>query len=811
MKRFYRGLLVFTALSFFACKKDNINPIEEQEFEIPGKVGVVSVNGISLDGDGLTDSRTQLQSLVNAAASKNEVLILPQGKFRISDEIILPSNTSIEGAGDGTEIVLTGGSTSNRNVFRVPTRTSNIKIKNIRLNANQGQNTGSRLAALYVTDNTSGIYAEGVTFIGSRDGGSAEVKGMNAYPVVGLSFINCWFAQGGRSDLEIRGAKDVVIKGNYFENWAGQGALSPAIALTSQDNSNVSISGNTFINSIGSLGAIQSTAAVVTGAKIEGNIFNDAKNIGGNGVIGAFNSSTVINNNFGGSLNVKNGGINLTGTDNIITPNNFSVSIYPYTEKVSAGSTGGTTTTPATTTPIVPAPVEAPAPVVPDATTVTGTLAPNAFGLNGDGSTNNRTVLQNLINSFASKGQTLVLPAGKFLISDEIIIPSNASIEGQGESTEIFLSNGTASGRRVFRVPTQKSNIKIKNIKLNANFAGNTGGQLVAMFVTDNVKTVYFENVSFSGSRDAGTLTVKGLNAYQVTNLSLINCKFTDAGRSAVELRGTKEVTATGNQFTRWGLQNNNSPAFQLQSQDNINVNISGNTFNNTHGIQFAIECAAAYVRNATIANNTFNDPNNLGGNGISGYFRYTTITKNVMNGGVGNHRSGLEIFGPYNTMTYNTISAGSIAISGGIGEDATMVTIANNTVKTKGANTGGIQLGGGGYNLNNVKITDNIVDTRLSTGNSSAIVLGTYNATRVVSDITVSGNTVYTNAHCVRAQALAGSKNIYISNNNWKAGYTWLGMITNTFSNIVVNGNINELANKIVSYSVSMTPIAVN
>ncbi|WP_207532056.1 glycosyl hydrolase family 28-related protein [Desertivirga arenae] len=809
MKMFYRGLLVFTALSFFACKKDSLNSIDEQEFQITEKVGVVSVNGISLDGDGLTDSRSQLQSLVNAAALKNEVLVLPQGKFRISDEIILPSNTSIEGSGDGTEIVLTNGSTSNRNVFRIPTRTTNVRIKNIRLNANQDQNTGSKLAALYVTDNTSGIYAENVTFVGSRDGGSAEVKGMNDYPVVGISFINCWFAQGGRSDLEIRGAKDVVIKGNYFEKWAGQGALSPAIALTSQNNSNVSISGNTFINSIGSLGAIQSAAAVVTGAKIEGNIFNDAKNIGGNGVLGFFNSSSVINNSFGGSLNIKNGGITLTGTDNVTTPNNFSATIYPYTEKLSAGtSSGGTTTAPTTTTPVVPAPAE---PAAAEVTSGTGMAVPNAVGLTGDGSTNNRTALQNLVNSFASKGQTLVLPAGKFLISDEIIIPSNASIEGQGESTEIFLSNGSASGRRVFRVPTQKSNIKIKNIKLNANFAGNTGAQLVAMYVTDNVNTVYFENVTFSGSRDAGTLTVKGLNAYQVTNLSIINCKFTDAGRSLVELRGTKDVTATGNQFTRWGLQNTSSPAFQLQSQDNINVTISGNTFTNTNAIQFAIECAAAYVRNATIANNTFNDPNNLGGNGISGYFRNTTITKNVMNGGVGNHRSGLEIFGPYNTLSYNTIAAGSIAISGGIGEDATMVTIANNTVKTKGANTGGIQLGGGSYNLNNVKIANNIVDTRLSSGNSSAIVLGTYNATRVVSDITVSGNTVYTNAHCVRAQALAGSKNIYINNNDWKVGYTWLGMITNTFSNVVVSGNVNELANTLVSYSVSMTPIAVN
>ena len=807
MKRVYQGLLVL-AMGVVACKKDNVNPTEEQKFSISEKVGAVSVNGVLLDGDGLTDSRSKLQSLVNNAASAKQALVLPKGKFVISDEILLPSNTTIEGAGDSTEIVLTAGSTANRNVFRIATRVSNVTIKGLRLNANQSENTGSKLSALYVTDNTSAISAENVTFLGSRDGGSVIVKGMNAYPVVGLSLVNCWFAGAGLSDLEIRGAKDVVVKGNYFEKWGSLNALTPAISLSSQNNINVTISGNTFINTNGSLGAIQSNAAIVTGAKIENNIFNDAASRGGNGVIGAFNSSSVINNSFGGSLNVKNGGIAVTGTENVVSPNNFSATIYPYTAKTPTSTTSvPTTSTPTTTptTPPAPVPTE-PTPVVTDGSV----LAPNATGLVGDGVTNNRTTLQNLVNSYAAKGLTLVLPAGKFLISDEILIPSNSSIEGQGDGTEIFLSNGTASNRRVFRIPTQKNNIKLRNIKLNANQSGNTGTQLVSFFVTDNVKTVYCENVTFAGSRDAGTLQVKGLNAYQVTNLSLIGCKFIEAGRSAVELRGVKGVIVRNCQFTKWGMLNSASPAFQLQSQDNIDVEITNNTFNNTHGKQFAIECAAAYVRNATIADNTFNDASHLGGNGISGYFRNTIITKNVMNGGVGNHRSGLEVFGPFNTMTYNTITAGSIAISGGIGEDATMVTIANNTVKTKGDNVGGIQLGGGGYNLNNVKIMNNLVDTRASKGNSSAIVLGTYNATRVVSDITVEGNTVYTNAHCIRAQALAGSKNIYINKNNWKVGYTWMGVITNTFTNISVTGNVNELLNKTISYSVSMTPISV-
>lgn len=441
---------------------------------------------------------------------------------------------------------------------------------------------------------------------------------------------------------------------------------------------------------------------------------------------------------------------------------------------------------------------------------VSATASAETKTLNGNGTTDNRTALQKLVNDYAAKNKTLVLPKGKFLISDEVVLPTNTSIEGQGDATEIILTGGSAANRRVFKVPSKVSNIKLKSLKINANQSKNTGAQLVAFYVSENVKTVYSEKVTFAGGRDGGAVQVKGLNSAQVSPLSFISCKFAEAGRTSLELRGTKDVVITNCVFENWGSQNPNSPAIQLQSQDNVNVKITKNTFNNKFGVQFAIECANAYVVNSVISDNKLNDPNNLGGNGISGYYKNTSITNNIMQGGKGHQRSGLEIFGSYNTLSYNTITAGNIAISGGKAEDGTGIVISFNNVKTKNDNVCGIMLGGGGYNLNNVKIANNTVDTRLSKGNSSAIILGTYGATRAVSDINVVSNTLYTNAHCIRLQALAGSKNITIERNAFKAGSTWLGYITNTFSNIVIKGNVNSLSNKTVSYSVSSTPKVV-
>jgi len=46
--------------------------------------------------------------------------------------------------------------------------------------------------------------------------------------------------------------------------------------------------------------------------------------------------------------------------------------------------------------------------------------------------------LQNKIKTQASLKKNLYLPAGRYLISDEIIRPSNISKEGAGDNTEII-------------------------------------------------------------------------------------------------------------------------------------------------------------------------------------------------------------------------------------------------------------------------------------------------------------------------------------------------------------------------------------
>ncbi|WP_207426241.1 right-handed parallel beta-helix repeat-containing protein [Pedobacter sp. SYSU D00535] len=424
------------------------------------------------------------------------------------------------------------------------------------------------------------------------------------------------------------------------------------------------------------------------------------------------------------------------------------------------------------------------------------------------GLSDRRSYLDGQIKSHAAKKAVLKLGAGKYLISDAIALPSNTMIEGVGPETEIILSGGTKPQRNVFRIHKGASNIRLSKLKLNANQAENLGASLVPLLIYEGVTGVTLENVTVAGGRDRGVVQVLGLNHAQTSNLKFLNCSFPESGRTAIELRGTKNTVISKCTFENWGTQNPNSPAIQLQSQDNINVQITENTFNNTKGIQFAIESAAAYVLDSKISNNKLNDLKHLGGNGISGYFKNTEISSNTFNGGIGNHRSGLEIFGVKNSMISNTISAGSIAIAPGSKEDGSHILIKNNNVKTKGANNAGILMGNGKYNLHNITVANNVVDTRASTGNSSAIVVGTYGIPRVVNDVKVEANTLYSNAFCIRLESLPVSKNIFLSNNICKAGMSWLGIVTNSFSNIQATGNIKEMKNKGIIYSKPMPKV---
>src|SRR5690349_3459455 len=118
MKNVFMILILLLATLNFACRKESPEDLIQNTAKVQeSAVSKKSANALILSNG--KDQRKELQDLINTKAGKNETLILPSGKFMISDELVLPSNVSIEGSGNSTEIKLTSGSRRGRNVFKI--------------------------------------------------------------------------------------------------------------------------------------------------------------------------------------------------------------------------------------------------------------------------------------------------------------------------------------------------------------------------------------------------------------------------------------------------------------------------------------------------------------------------------------------------------------------------------------------------------------------------------------------------------------------------------------------------------------------
>ena len=424
----------------------------------------------------------------------------------------------------------------------------------------------------------------------------------------------------------------------------------------------------------------------------------------------------------------------------------------------------------------------------------------------GNGVTNDATTLQNAINAAASLNRPLFLKKGVYMLSYGMILPSNVTIFGEGDATEIKFMASTASARYMFEGLAQ-SNIKFYNLKINCNINENTGAEVWGIKINSS-SDIDIENVTITGSRGLGA----GLRLFECEDVNVFKCKFTDLGSPGVQLYGGRDITIAQSYFYNWGLISSTIPALSAPSVQTYNVKVLGCTFKNTIGTQFAIETAGAYMNNWVIANNHM-DGNGLGGNGISGQFKNSLIAFNTFTNGAGGQRSGIEMSGTYIDVIGNTIDGGAMCFTGLVNTtsfpaNGNHVTFINNTVKSTGTNGGALFIGGSAP-IKYVKVIGNTLDSRLATGNASALFLGTYGAPNEIDHFIVNENFLFapSGAHGIRLQATAGSSDIDIQNNKVFSGDYWLQYATDVFTGVrVFNNQAIGVTNPGILYTVAAT-----
>lgn len=414
-------------------------------------------------------------------------------------------------------------------------------------------------------------------------------------------------------------------------------------------------------------------------------------------------------------------------------------------------------------------------------------IDPKSFGVVGDGITDDTTHLIDAITAASNLKKPLVFYSGTYL-TDPIDLPNDCFFIGKGKPV-FKLKDSTSNDRQIFKIGNNTSNIYFQGLVLDANRAGNSGSNIVCVFIGETgtgnpISNISFTDCTFGYSKDRALLWLRG---FELSNVTINNCTLANAGAQAIEVRGTTNLNFHQNIVTAWGQVSPSVPGMGLQSVINDTIFITDNKFKNTVGTQFSIESAGAYVQNANISGNVF-DGNNLSAGGCSGYFRRTIFSNNTHVNGVGSHRTGYEMIGNHIQVKNNFIENGAIVFTC---DDINPVTelrpngdtfiCTGNIVKTNAINQSSLYISGfrdpnppNAFAIaKNVIIQNNSFDNRGSTGNSATISLGFYGTNGYISGVQFSNNHVYADAGqpCIRMRSVATNDNVRILNNNFFAG----------------------------------------
>ena len=145
------------------------------------------------------------------------------------------------------------------------------------------------------------------------------------------------------------------------------------------------------------------------------------------------------------------------------------------------------------------------------------------FGAVGDGSTNDTAAIQAAVNSGS---QTIVFPAGVYLLSVGIELPSNVTLTSDGQATckaqNLFLENyadqpGLSTYSGGILKATAKQNITIQNLIIDGNYANQ-----IPSVVSTNMRFVDCSNVVVRNCQSINSM-MDSITFDGSTNCSVIN------------------------------------------------------------------------------------------------------------------------------------------------------------------------------------------------------------------------------------------------------------------------------------------------
>lgn len=251
------------------------------------------------------------------------------------------------------------------------------------------------------------------------------------------------------------------------------------------------------------------------------------------------------------------------------------------------------------------------------------------FGAAGDGITDDTAAIARAIDEIRLGGGILYFPAGTYLISSTLFLPSGTTVMGDGPATILYAVRGTGW---VLNTPGSSAysygNFRV--LFANANWDADTITDENFVFMNfsadldgaDSVERKALARMVSCRNTEFTAITTKGggsvIEHIHTENSNIHDCRFFDCHGSACDhYSGFKDAWVT-NCYVRQTAISSNNPAIQFTGTNNNNTNntsdgvvctgnrvlCTGGMLSNVGGISITASGAGGTVNNALIANN---------------------------------------------------------------------------------------------------------------------------------------------------------------------------------------------------------------
>jgi hypothetical protein len=408
------------------------------------------------------------------------------------------------------------------------------------------------------------------------------------------------------------------------------------------------------------------------------------------------------------------------------------------------------------------------------------------------------------------------MAAGNYSLPQGNQVRGNNVVSGLKSSTVLKLQANASYSMwsTTDRAGHDASNVTFSDLTLDGNWESQTRcasiaacGHLIEIATTPRggLSGVHIEGCAFQNIWARGAIAfVEYGHGGPLTDTWIVNNQFTSADSHFIFVSAfASGMHITGNQFKGWDLQSpGSSAAIFWSSGDNkptYNWDISGNTFLNTTGAEFAVELfsgqATAWVDGLTFSHNVLDANGREGGSGISLRVNKGTIANNTWKNGGGVTRTGIELTCQDCTIADNSLDGGIITVSSSSVASSSNVNIIGNKITDNFTKGGRAAIEVSGYTdrnpANHILIADNEIDLQ---GPAGGGIFTSYGGWGALNDLRIIANRFHAGSSGATAINIGGvirtpstglvvygnsfdgnfGNGIYASNPYWSGAEIW-------------------------------------